>query len=211
MQKTLLIIGAGGHARVIADSATESGEWDLINLYDDAWPELKTSGTWSITGTIHNLLEQKPENTSQVIIAIGSNQRRYTLQERFSEAGWKITKVIHPSATISQHTHIGVGTVVMAGVVINSGTNIGNACIINTCTSVDHDCLLGNAVHLSPGTTLAGTVTVGDGCWIGVGSSVINNIHIGKNTVIGAGATVIRNIPKNVLAVGTPTQIIKNL
>lgn len=211
MSKSLLVIGAGGHARVVADCARESGCWSQIEFYDDAWPELQNSGAWPVSGNIQNLLAKRAEKDLQIIIGIGNNAVRLRFQETFIAAGWNMATVIHPAATISRDATVGSGTVVMAGAVINIGARIGNCCIINTRASVDHDCQLGNAVHLSPGSTLSGTVTVGDCTWLGSGATVGNNLQIGSDSIIGAGATVVSNIADNTLAVGTPAKKKKDI
>lgn len=211
MNATLAIIGAGGHARVIADTARETSEWKLIEFYDDTWPQESFSGDWPLVGQLQDLLNGKPRDSLQLIVGSGDNQRRHTLQSRLECLGWTMATVIHPSACVSRGAAIESGCVVMAGAVINFGVTVGNASIINTRASIDHDCRLGSAVHISPAATLCGKVIIGDRSWIGAGAVVLQNIQTGADSVIGAGATVLQNIPENAVAVGCPARPINQI
>lgn len=204
--KTLAIIGASGHGKVVADAAISSGEWDNVVFYDDAWPSKTQNGNSEIVGNTQSLLasNEKPS----IIVAIGNNKVRFEKQLQFVNAGFDIVKVIHPTAVISGNTSIGQGSVVLAGAVVNADARIGQACIINTNAVVEHDCVLADAVHISPGVNLAGLVRVGEFSWLGIGSSVIQLKVIGKNVMVGANAAVVSNLPDNVTAVGVPAKII---
>lgn len=209
MSATLGIIGAGGHARVIADTARETGEWESIEFYDDTWPEESLSGDWPLVGQLQDLLNGHARDSLQLIVGSADNQRRHALQSRLECSGWTMATVIHPNACISRGAAIASGCIVMAGAVINFGASIGNASIINTRASVDHDCRLGNAVHISPGAILCGQVIIGDRSWIGAGAVVVQNIQTGADSLIGAGATVLQDIPDAVVAVGCPARQIQ--
>ncbi|ASJ74920.1 acetyltransferase [Granulosicoccus antarcticus] len=210
MNPTLAVIGAGGHARVIADTARETGEWEHIEFYDDTWPQESFSGDWPLVGQLQDLLNTQPRDSLQLIVASGDNQRRHALQSRLEGLGWIMATLIHPDACISSGATLEPGCIVMAGVVINFGVTIGAASIINTRASVDHDCYLGNAVHISPGATLCGKVCIGDRTWVGAGAVVVQNIRMGSDSIIGAGATVLEDIPDDVVAVGCPARQIKS-
>lgn len=211
MSATLAILGAGGHARVIADTARETGRWERIVFYDDTWPQERLSGDWQLVGQLQDLLNAQPQDRLQLIVGSGDNQRRYTLQSRLECMGWTMGTVIHPDACVSQGASIAPGSIVMAGAVINFGVTIGGASIINTRASVDHDSCLGKAVHISPGATICGNATVGDRCWIGAGAVVLQNIQTGSDAVIGAGATVVQDIPDDMVAVGCPARPINRI
>ena len=211
MSATLAIIGAGGHARVIADTARQTGQWEHIEFYDDTWPRESFSGDWQLVGQLQDLLNAQPRDQLQLIVGSGDNQRRYTLQSRLECMGWTMATVIHPNACVSRGAAIAPGGIVMAGAVINFGVTIGSACIINPRASVDHDSCLGMAVHISPGATVCGKVTIGDRSWIGAGAVVVQNIHTGSDSIIGAGATVLQDIPDNVVAVGCPAHRINQI
>jgi sugar O-acyltransferase (sialic acid O-acetyltransferase NeuD family) len=206
--KTLAIIGASGHGKVVADAARSCSLWQKVVFYDDAWPIKTTNGNFAVVGNTKSLLdlEDKPD----FVVAIGNNNVRFEKQQQLVKAGFTPATVVHAGAVVSSQAVVGLGSVIMAGVVINADSVIGAACIINTNAVVEHDCILGDAVHISPGACLAGGVKVGDASWVGIGASVIQLISIGKNVVVGAGAAVVKHLGDNVTAVGVPAKIIKS-
>lgn len=190
------LVGAGGHARVIADILLASGHPPAAFL-DDAPKHNYLFEIPVITGL------ELPEPTASVIIAVGDNFLRATLASRYST----FAVAIHPLAQVSRHAEIGPGSVVMAGAVINAGARIGAHCIVNTHASIDHDCLIGDFAHVAPGVTLGGNVQVGEATMIGLGANVIHGLVIGAHTVIGAGSTVVGNVGDNVVALGSPARV----
>lgn len=202
MPKDIIIIGAGGHAKVIADIIYKSGD-NLIGFLDD---NLSLQGKKiyldkKVIGTTKDIDKYKEY---YFVIGIGNNSIRKKIN---NENNLKLYTAIHPSAIIAQDVKIGTGSVIMAGVVINPGTVIGKNCIINTCSSLDHDNLLEDYVHISPGAHLAGTVSVKEGTWICTGAIIKNNITIGKNNIIGAGGVVIKDIiEENATYIGVPAR-----
>lgn len=189
--KKVVILGAGGHARVIADIIKASND-KLIGFLDD---NLEVQGKTIyedeiVLGTFDEGIAKYEEY--YFIIGIGNNKIRKLISEKYPNLKWYTA--IDPTAIIGSNVTIAEGTVIMPGAVINIGTKIGKHCIVNTCSSLDHDNVLEDYVHISPGSHLAGTVLIGESTWIGAGVTVINNISIAKNNIIGAGATVIRNI-----------------
>ena len=185
----LVIIGAGGHGKVIADNALKNGYTDICFADDRA---AGTCMGLPIIGTSAEL-EALDDGRTEFLIGIGSNQVRKRIAER---AALPWATLIHPSAQIAADVTLGSGTVVMAGAVINASAKVGAHCIINTGAIVEHDNVLGDYVHLSPRTTLSGTVAVGECAWLGTGTSVINNVEICSNATVGAGSVVIRSIRK---------------
>ncbi len=195
----MILYGASGHGKVIADILRKSGETH-ISFFDDA-PNANISG-YEVNPV------QSPENTSEpVIISIGNNQVRSSIAQK--KYNWGIA--IHPSVIIGENAQIAQGTVVMAGVIINPSVEIGEHCIINTSSSIDHDCKIANFVHISPNATLAGNVQVGEGTWIGAGSVIIQGIKIGKWATIGAGSVIIKDVPDFATVVGNPGRIIQEV
>ena len=203
---SLVIIGASGHGKVIADIAIKMNQWKSIAFLDDN-EEVKSCLGFEVIGKTNDFLTYKEE--ADFIVAIGNNEIRENIQEQIVEQGLSIATLIHPSAIIGTDVKIGTGVVVMAGVVINSSTSIGKGCIINTSSSVDHDNEIGDYVHISPGANLAGNVRVGKGSWIGIGVSVNNNISISSGVMVGAGTVVIKDLPENCIAVGVPARVIR--
>ena len=203
----ILIIGAGGHARVIGDIIRLQGH-SVVGYLDDE-PSLigqQIHGA-SVLGRIDTY---QSYTYDKMVLGIGSNQIRFALQtgrlKDILDDQWH--KAIHPTAIIGDFTLIGVGTVIMAGVVINPGTEIHQHTIINTGAIVDHDCIISDYAHIAPGVNLAGGVKVGIGALVGVGASVIPYQSIGSWSIIGAGAVIIADLPSNVTTVGVPAKII---
>lgn len=204
--KRLAILGASGHGKVVADIAECCG-WQEIVFFDDAWPNIQQNGAWQIVGDTNTLLANLA-NYDGIFVAIGNNAIRLQKLQDLTIARACVVTLIHPTATISRYTAIGVGSVMMAGAIVNAGSSIGIGTILNTGCSIDHDCTLGDAVHISPGTHLAGDVRVGDCCWIGIGASVRQGMTIGARTVIGAGAAVVKDFAADVTAVGVPARVV---
>lgn len=206
----LLIIGAGGHGKVVADTAIEMEQWDEIAYLDDRYPDISSTLCFSVIGKIGeiDLFQYK---FPDVVVAIGNNELRVRLLQRIHESGFRIPAIVSPNSYISRYAEIGQGTVVFAQVAINVSVAIGDGCIINTGATIDHDCKLGTGVHISPGAHLAGGVRVGDYSWIATGANVIPGVTIGKNVVIGAGAVVINDVPDAVMVAGNPGKIKKHL
>ncbi|TOJ99406.1 acetyltransferase [Vibrio parahaemolyticus] len=206
MNRTCAILGASGHGKVVAEIAELNG-YTNIEFFDDRWPELQNVEHWPVKGNSETLLKIAAQ-FDLTVIAIGNNKVRLEKQKLLSIAGAKFSVLEHPRATISRHSQLGVGTVVMAGAVINPFVKVGKACIINTASTIDHDCSLADGVHVSPGCNLAGGVTVGEGTWLGIGSQVKQLISIGAGVIVGAGATVVNRVPDFQTVVGTPAQLV---
>ena len=203
MKDKLIIIGASGHGKVVADIAIKMNKWQSFAFLDDD-ESIKTSMGLEVIGKTADAFTYKDE--ADFFVAIGSNATREKIQEKLIEQGLNVVSLIHPSAIIGTDVEIGIGTAVMAGVVINSSTRIGKGCIINTSASLDHDNVIEDYVHISPGVKVAGTVKVGKGSWIGIGSVVSNNVNICSGCKVGAGAVVVKDITEPGTYVGIPVR-----
>ncbi|MEJ2407232.1 MAG: acetyltransferase [Candidatus Thiodiazotropha sp.] len=201
----LLIVGASGHGKVVADAAMASGVWKDIAFLDDRFEEMKSVLGKPVIDCVDEA-EKYRQAYINAVVAIGDNQRRLVVQQMLEESGYELATIIHPTAVIGVDVEIGTGTVVFANAVINVGTRLGKSCIVNTSASIDHDCLLGNGVHISPGTSVAGGVVIGHRTWVGIGASVIQCCEIGEDVIIGAGAVVVNDIPQNTTAIGVPAK-----
>lgn len=197
--RKLVIIGASGHGKVVADIAVQNGYEEILFLDDN--PAVKECGGFPVVGTSRNSIEYTEYD---FIVGIGVAQNRKRIQEQLEREGLHITTLIHLSAVVAKSAVIQSGTVVMAGAVINPGAEIGKGCIINTCSSVDHDCIISDYVHVSVGAHIAGSVRIGKCTWIGAGATVINNIEIIEDCMIGAGAVVVKNIERKGIYKGVP-------
>lgn len=204
MQK-IVVLGAGGHAKVILDMIQNVSNIELsknlggVILLDDRLEcDTEIMGC-AVKGTIRNCSNYREH--ASFIIGIGDNKTRKKIAESYH---LNYMTLVHPSAVIGCDVTLGEGTVVMAGAVINSGSRIGRHCIVNTGATVDHDCILHDFVHISPGAHLGGTVEIGQESWIGLGSCVKNNVSVGAGCIIGAGGIVVRNIIISGTYVGNP-------
>ena len=192
----LLIIGASGHGKVIADIAVKCGYKDIVFLEDNE--NVKECAGFPVIGKVSEAVTMEEDK----IVAIGNAEIRQKIQSQLSN----LVTLIHPSAVVSRRVHIGEGTVIMAGAVINTDVVIGKGCIINTGASVDHDCKLEDFVHVSVGAHVAGTVSIGSKTWIGAGATVSNNVSICGHCMIGAGAVVVKDLKKSGIYIGVPVR-----
>lgn len=198
----LIVVGAGGHGKVIADNALKNGYTDICFVDDHATGECMG---FSIIGVCEELPKLNDGKTD-FVIGIGNNAIRKKIAQVY-DVNW--VSLIHPSAQIAVNVSVGRGTVVMAGAVVNACAMIGEHCIINTSAVIEHDNVLEDYVHISPKAALGGTVHIGTGTHVGIGATVINNIEICADCVIGAGAAVIRKIVESGTYVGVPARKIK--
>jgi len=203
MNDKLLIIGASGHGKVIADIALKMNKWNRIAFLDDDDSIIKSLGL-EVMGKSTDAF--KYLKYFDIFVAIGNNATREKIQLKLEELDASIPVLIHPDTIIGEQVSVGKGTAIMAGVVINCCTNIGSGCIINTSSTIDHDNIIEDYVHISPGVHLAGTVKVGKGTWLGIGSVVSNNINITSDCKVGAGAVVFKDITEIGTYVGVPAR-----
>lgn len=178
--KKVVILGASGHARVIADIVTACGD-EVVAFLDD---------NTSIEGVSGSISEYANFKDCEFVIGIANAE----IREKISSLPVKWYSTIHPSAVISPKAIIDAGTVIMPNAVVNSGAVIGKHCIINTCAVIEHDDRLDDYVHVSVGAKVGGTVYIGKSTWIGIGATVSNNIIICAQCLIGAGAVVVEDI-----------------
>ncbi len=203
MNKSVVVLGGGGHAKVVVSSLIACGiaVEAIVDNDEKKWGR-------SIFGAVIVGLNDIPDlEKKSVVVAIGDNRTRRRLAENTACAGWE--RVVHPHAYVHPDVSIGEGTVVFAGAVIQPGTVIGSHCIINTNAAIDHDCVIGDHVHIGPGACLAGEVSVNEGVFIGAGGVIIMGKNVGKWSVVGAGGVVTKDIPDHVTAVGVPARVIK--
>lgn len=203
MNDLLVIIGASGHGKVVADIAIKLGKWKDIVYIDDDESIKKCMGLKVIGRTVDAI---KYKDKADFFIAIGNNSTRERVYNYLEGISICTITLIHPNAIIGTDVEIGLGTVIMAGTVINSSSRIGKGCILNTCSSIDHDSIIEEFVHISPGVRLAGTVRIGKRSWLGIGCVVSNNLDICSDCTIGAGSIVITNIVDPGIYVGVPAR-----
>ncbi|KRN67919.1 acetyltransferase [Carnobacterium maltaromaticum] len=203
---TILVIGNGGHSKVIRMMIDRSSNKRLAILADDT-----IENQFEENKIIYSPLSEIKNNKNQFeesIIAIGNNQIRKKIYERFSEINY--ATLIDPSSMIAHDTIVGTGSVVMPKVIINPNVRIGMHSIINSGAIVEHDCKIGDFCHISPGAVLTGGVKTDNLVHIGANATILPGIHIGEGAVIGAGAVVTKNVHKNQVMVGNPAKELGN-
>jgi acetyltransferase EpsM len=204
--KPIIVIGQGGHSKVVQDIIALSQDYKLFAILDDKYRE-----TWKSNGILYGPVSYAEEIAARkqiaVIIAIGDNRTRKKIASKLAGTGFEFAVLIHPTATVSPTAKIGCGTVVMARAVINSETHVGENAIINTGAIVEHDNRIEAYSHISPGAILTGNVQVGEGAHIMAGASVIPGKKVGSWSTVGAGAVVIHDLPGFVTAIGVPARI----
>lgn len=206
----LIMLGAGGHARVL-HALLEAGGFQLAGVCD---PGLAARGVhaWNgvpVLGDDDALLKF---STAEVGVINGLGQlvgerRRQALFTHFSGLGYAFPPLVHPAAWVAPGVLLAQGAQVMAGAVIQPHCTIGANSIVNTRAGIDHDCRIGAHVHIAPGATLCGAVTVGEGAFVGAGATIIQGIAIGALAVIGAGATLVRNVGGAAKVLGAPARL----
>ncbi len=199
MKENVIIIGAGGHGKVVADIAIMNG-CNILGFLDDDTQKVSVMG-FEVLGRIMDIA--RFSSKAKFIIAIGDNSIRKEVAEAY-DVNW--CTLIHSKAVIGSEVKVGEGTVVMADAVINTSAMVGSHCIINTGAIVEHDNSIGDFVHLSPRTVLAGGVNVGFKTHIGTGAVINNNIYICEDCIIGSGAVVVKNIYNPGTYVGVPAR-----
>lgn len=201
MTRKVVVIGAGGHAKVVISTAQAMG-MQVVALYDDGSPIGREILGVRVTGAT-----AEAENCGYpAVIGIGSNAVRSSLA---AQIGCEWATLVHPAATVHESVVLGPGTVIFAGVVVQPDTHIGGQAILNTGCSVDHDCIIGDAVHIGPGARLCGGVSIGEGTLVGVGAAVIPGVSIGRWSVVGAGAAVVGKHGANERLLGVPARSMK--
>lgn len=208
--RPILIIGAGGHGKVVAEALLQGG-CAVLGFTDPSVPKgtavhagLKVLGDDAIV---------KNYATDDVLLANGvgslpGGALRADIYSSFKNKKYSFATVLHPSAVVSSDAQLGEGAQVMASVVLQPGVQIGANSIINTSASIDHDCLIGDNCHIAPGSVLSGGVHVGKNVHIGTGAKVIQSIHIKDNAVVGAGAVVLSDVDEGKTVVGCPARAI---
>lgn len=199
--KKLLLLGASGHGKVVADIAQKNNYEEILFLDDRT--DMDHCLNYPIVGQIHELFKY-PEY--DVFVSIGNTAIRKKLLEMCWQQNRSVPTLIHPSAVVGSDVQIGEGSVIMPGSVINPSSRIGKGCIVNTGATIDHDNLIKDYAHISVGSHLCGTVSIGESTWVGAGSCIRNNISICSDCTIGAGAVVVKDIVEPGTYIGVPAR-----
>jgi sugar O-acyltransferase (sialic acid O-acetyltransferase NeuD family) len=206
-----LIIGAGGHGKVVADILRSGTLYRPIGFVD-ADPKLADTrvSLLPVFGAIHLLGRLVTQHRiGAVIIAIGDNRARASYARAVDDLRLPLINAVHSSAVVSPTATLGRNVVIAANAVVATEARIGDFSIVNTAATVDHECEIATAVHICPGAHLAGRVRVDADAFIGLGAQIIQCLKIGSSAVIGAGAVVLQDIPPGATVVGVPARVIK--
>lgn len=212
MKKKIVIFGTGDHSRVITDTLEKLNKFQIIGFFDNKKPIGTLISGYPVLGNDEEIFKFL-DSIDGGVLAIGDNHTRYQVAQFLKSTipDFKYFSVVDPFTSISNNATIGNGTMVVAGSVIKVGAKIGQHVIINTRASVDHDNKIGDFAFIAPGATTGGNVTIEECAFLGIGANIVPGITIGKNSIIGAGSVVLKDIPANVLAVGTPAKIIREV
>jgi sugar O-acyltransferase (sialic acid O-acetyltransferase NeuD family) len=203
----IVIFGAGGHAKVIADLALCLG-YEVLGFLDDVNPSPRQVMGKPVLGASSWL--RSAGKAVQVALAIGDNRARFTSFETCHDLGLTCAVLVHPRAAVASSAHVGEGTVVLAGAVVNAEAHLGRGVIVNSGAIAEHECTVADFAHLSPNATLGGRVKIGAKAHIGLGACVLPGLEVGERSTLGAGAVAHRTIPPGVVAVGVPARVIKS-
>jgi sugar O-acyltransferase (sialic acid O-acetyltransferase NeuD family) len=206
MSQRVILVGAGGHARVLAD-ILKLNQVSTLGVTDiDSNNIGETFCGFPIIGGDAVITTYSCQEILLVngIGSIGKTNIRRKLYEQYRQLGYPFAKVLHPRAIIAHDAILGGGVQVMAGGIIQPGAHIMENTIINTGAIIEHDCLIGKHVHVAPGAVLSGGVEVEENVHIGTGATIIQGIHIGANSLIAAGSVVVCNVPANKIVKGVP-------
>ena len=205
----VVVIGAGGHAKVVVELIRAEGRYHVVGCTDLAPTSEQVVGA-PVLGNDGILPELYAKGVKHCFIALGDNYLRRKVAASVAKIGFELISAVSPSAIVSPTARIGRGVAVMPGAVINAAATIKNLAIINTHAVVDHDCDIGEAAHVAPRATLAGSVRLGPLAFVGAGATIIPEVSIGAATIVGAGATVTSDLGPNLVAVGVPAKPIPN-
>lgn len=210
-RKRVLILGAGGHGRVVLDILLQAGRHDVVGFLDNnpAIIARRVDGI-PVYGTIDELESLVTElGIDGLIVAIGDNGTRRGLARRIDSAGLELINAIHPSATLATTVTLGRNVVICAGAVVCDHCQVGSSVILNTGCIVDYQTMIGEGSHICPGVRIAGRVKVEPGVFVGVGATVVPNVTLGCECIVGAGAVVIEDVPSLCTVVGVPARPVK--
>ncbi|MCR0983176.1 acetyltransferase [Roseomonas populi] len=201
----VVIVGAGGHAKVIIEALMAAGFPPPLGLVDPHPPGPSVLGV-PVLGGDERLEALRAEGAAAAVVALGGNGLRLKVGNGLAAMGYALPAVIHPAAQISPSASIAEGAVIMARACLGPDARIGRFAIVNTNAVVEHDNVLGEAAHVAPGCALAGNVTVGDRALVGAGSAVRPGITIGADAIVGAGSAVVRDVPAGLRVGGAPAR-----
>lgn len=205
MRTGVIILGGGGHAKVLADALRRVGV--PIVGYTDRSDRALADVVYLGDDEVITRFNPEAVSLANGVGSIGSTAARQQLYDRFRERGFEFYTVVHPSAIVASGSMVDAGAQIMAGVIVQPGCRIGANAIINTRASIDHDCQIGPHVHVAPGVVMCGNVRIGAGAHVGAGAVIVQGRSIGARSVVGAGAVIVEDVPDDVVVVGVPGRL----
>lgn len=188
--KTLLILGAGGHGKAVAEAALLSKDWDRVVFADDRWPALQQCFGCEVVSDVASISAIR-SSVAGAIAAVGNNIRREMWCTMIEKADIPLVTVIHPKACVSGSATIGSGCAIMVGAIVGTDASLGRAAIVNAGAIVDHDAVLADFAHLGVGVKLAGGVTVGQRAWLQAGTSAGYGVSVPADTETEPGTALV--------------------
>lgn len=214
----VIVIGAGGHARVVADALLASGRTVLGFTDVDAARHGQTllglpvlGGDEALAGWSPNAVELANGLGTVTVPAPGLALPRQRVQQQLAAAGWRFVTVRHPSAVVSPFAGLATGVQVMAGAVVQAGARVGEGSLVNTGALIDHDVQVGAYCHVAPGAVVCGDVCIGAGCHIGAGAVLRQGVALGDQVLVGAGAVVLKAVAGPAVVAGVPARALSAL
>tara|TARA_B100000161_G_scaffold242033_1_gene194944 strand:+ start:181 stop:816 length:636 start_codon:yes stop_codon:yes gene_type:complete len=204
----LIILGAGGHGKVVAEVASNLNKYSKIYFLDDKVNiDKEVLGSKVLNKIDFTYIKSIKKENNEFFVGIGDCKKRKEIQERLKNDNLNIATLIDPFTSISKYSEIGLGSLICPGVIVGPDSFIGEGAIINNSSTIDHDCIVGNYVHICPHSSIAGGVQFGNLSVLGTGARVIQGKKIGNNCLVGAGAVVTIDIKNNKKAIGIPAKL----
>lgn len=209
MTDRVVVVGDGGHARVILDILEGDSRVAIAGFTSRAGEQSGDLLGYPNLGPDEILPEIFLQGCSRAFVALGDNTRRKAVSDHLKKLGYVLVNAVSRRAVVSRHASLGSGIAVMPGAIVNAGSTVADGSILNTNSSIDHDCKIGEFAHVGPGSVLAGCVVVSSGVLLGAGCRLLPGVRVGQGTIVGAGAVVVRDLPERVVAVGVPARVIR--
>ena len=207
-RQKVMVVGAGGHARVVESLLRYVPDVELAGFADRTRASFgERIGGAAVTTTWDELPAWRDAGVTAVALAIGDNAERARMFAAATAHGYRVLGLRHPTAFVERDAVVGEAAVICAGAILGAGCRLGANTLVNTGAIVDHECAVGDHAHLGPGCRLAGRVTVGALTFVGLGATVREGIRIGENVVVGMGSVVVADIPDNAVAYGVPSRV----